>query len=375
MDSQDEDIFVTAPSQPDSQQMARKQIELGLNKSLAMLSGYNQTLNELELGFVGGVLGKDSAGSVTQPEPRATTKEIRSHVVKAVKEIQKSQKALAVYKSLERQKATEAQKALEEERTLGAQRHVTEPEIEELTTALTSVSLTEPDIRLVIAYPRDSSQSLDKNTLIPFSRLLNEKEIFSVAQTKKHVDFTLSLPCFNNKINITYDPSSDDCHLIMKKASDKVDNSTAIVSIAQLVVTCKHLNSATIPAIWKILDIYQDVKIQPGIWRILKIISAKREATETLERIRPAKRLKMGAQRETAISLETSVIQTSNQDITQALQATATLLDLQDGHTAIIRTEAKRRRKYYLQKNYELGKSDAAKILLSLGRLMAVYFY
>lgn len=370
MDSSDEDTFITAPSQPPTQR------ELDFDMALAIITNLSKTLNEAEA--IGAeTQTADSQCSVTQVEPRATAALVEPYLAKAKNKLLKAKKVLKARKELEAEKVQEAKRALEEKKApkvlaavvkeppkTKSEYHVTKSEIEELATTLNRVSLERSDTRLAIAYPRDRSQYLCGDAVVEFEPTIEENALFGILQRKEDVDFCLVIPhCEPDHIWITYDPMSDNCSLTLKiDTNSHVNNSTYRLFMINLGVAIKQLDSSNmlLPGDWEKLTPLGNYIIQPGVWRILVknaneesstidilllkktfnvFISGlnnttKRAATDYIPNTRSSKRLKMRATQR-AIGNQT----TGKHDIIQTPQNTPTLLDLQNGNIAIIRSQ------------------------------------
>lgn len=352
MNSSDEDTFITAPSQPLTQR------ELDFDMALAIITNLSKTLNEAEA--IGAeTQTADSQCFVTQVEPRATAASVEPYLAEAKNKLLKAKKALKARKELEAEKAQEAKGAPKTK----SEYHVTKSEIEELATTLNRVSLERSDTRLAIAYPRERSQYLCGDAVVKFEPTIEENALFGILQRKEDVDFSLVIPhCEPDHICITYDPMSDNCSLTLKiDTNSHVNNSTYCLFMINLDVATKQLDSSNmlLPGDWEKLTPLQNYIIQPGVWRILvknankesstidilllkKTFSVfisrpnnttKRAATDYIQNTGSSKRLKMKAT-QTAIGYQT----TGKHDITQMAQNTTTLLDLQNGKRAIIRS-------------------------------------
>lgn len=369
MDSSDEDIFTTAPSQvyfPDLRY--EMQIEEGLqtvHTALNLVSRLNDGLAILGAKpFAAQLAGPSS--SATQVEPRIFAMEIQPHLAAAEEEISKAEKVLESKWALKAQKIAQ---------------HVSEAEIEELVTTLTEVSLAKPDTRLVMAYPCDNGEYPDGDSLFLSERTLNRKILMGVIQGREHVDFTFKLPYHKHEIKIVYKPMSDDCSLILEKAAG-----TDIIFITNLDTMKNRPEYSVGPTIWEVLMPSQAREIQPGVWRILvssvgkeypnmidilvlkraftvfiqdtnDIISTKRQAADPIGRTRSAKRRRLKI---TEKNSEVASMLDVDNNMSQMSHSTATL---QKGHALIIKSQAKGEETYSLQIKHQLGKTPAAHVL------------
>ncbi|KAK1248325.1 hypothetical protein MKX08_006545 [Trichoderma sp. CBMAI-0020] len=371
MDSTDEDIFTTAPSQYYYPGLHNEiQIEEGLQEACAAVNKVVELNNAMEI-LGAKPFGAQPAGpscSATQVEPRVFAWEIQLHLAAA-------QEAL----SRAKEKLESKWELRHVSKTRRIVQRVSNTEIEKLATALNKVSLAKADTRLVIAY----HQEPDENSHLPSETL----EVSGVIQTKENVDYSFKVPRLGHEIKIVYKPTSDDCLLVFGEINDKADIGTDVISIANLSTLKTPLEYLAQPAIWGALMPSQTMEIQPGIWRILvgssrqeypstidilvlkrpynvsiqdtNDMPTKRQATDHIERTRSAKRRRLrtlGTNGEAAKALDFD----NDDHTTQMSQNSVTLQDLQKGNTITIETQANRKETYSLHINSKLGRSQSA---------------
>ncbi|KAH6606239.1 hypothetical protein Trco_005392 [Trichoderma cornu-damae] len=276
--------------------------------------------------------------------------QISSHVAKALKEMSK------IKESLEAKRELKAKKA------------------KTIITALDEASLSKPDVRLVIAYPRAATEYPQGKFVIPLKKTLDSKDFFAVIQSKEEVGYTFSLPyydgssrCIRDQFHIIYNPQSDDCVVEITTAS-KFKYSLAKSN------TKLHLSSGkrqTIrPGVWSILvegDIHRssiDILLLKRCFNIsicdANSASLKREAADY---IRATKRPRNEGLGTYVVSHAASVlpmqfgVNTHNRITPKIVdKAIATITDLRDGHTAVIRSQTEA---YHLQRKHKIFENDA----------------
>lgn len=277
--------------------------------------------------------------------------QISSHVAKALKEMSKIKESL------------EAKRELKAKTIIAA---------------LDEASLSKPDVRLVIAYPRAATEYPQGKFVIPLKKRLDSKDFFAVIQSKEEVGYTFSLPyydgssrCIRDQFHIIYNPLSDDC-VVEITTSSKSKYSLAKSN------TKLHLSPGkrqTIrPGVWSILvegDIHRssiDILLLKRCFNIsicdANSASLKREAAGYIRRDRATKRPRNEGLGTYVVSHAASVlpmqfgVNTHNRIITPKIvdKAIATITDLRDGHTAVIRSQTKA---YHLQRKHKIFENNA----------------
>ncbi|KAM0259120.1 hypothetical protein ACHAQJ_003491 [Trichoderma viride] len=324
--------------------------------------------------FEGSAWVANSHVSITQIEPRAQA--LEAMVTQIFEGSAQATDAHASTTQIEPRVAEIASKLAvdveAQEQTAGLEAQ----EFQDLAAALTKASLSAPEARLVIAYPRDRNLKLsDDSAVIRFPQTLSGKDIFSVIQSTQHVDFTFRLPFDKQTIKRPSPrviPSELECHIVYDSKSNNCYLAHFTITKADI-----YLTNLDDPSIKEYLDYGQPFEIHPGVWRIListggedhpndlnlvdilvleryfdisihktnKTVS-KREAADNIERERSAKRQKNEAVKEIIISRATNMLprrrelDTDNRNTALTTppnivnEATATILDLQDGDTA-----------------------------------------
>lgn len=316
------------------------QIEPHVEKALEEILRIKKGLEAKAAAEIPKAQAADSTDSKTQ---------IDSHVAKALEQVLQIKKMLQVKKKLEAKKEA---RILETTAETSAESEVQK--------ALTEASRSEPGARLVIAYPRGSDHYPKGDSVIPLKKMLGCKNTFGIMQTKKDVRFHLDLPSYGQSsrfipdvLRITYDPKSDDCYLILELASKDI------------VYTLVNVNTVQRLVPWKLGT------IKPGVWRILSgenrpsvdILVLKRQfyisicdmnsmllkrgAADYIGRDGSTKRQKNAALGTYVNSHAASVLPTQsgldahdwNTFRKIINNAPATVMDIQDGHTAIIKSQ------------------------------------
>ncbi|PKK41594.1 hypothetical protein CI102_14218 [Trichoderma harzianum] len=285
--------------------------------------------------------------------------QISSHVAKALKEMSKIKESLEAKREL---KAKNAQTIF---------------------TALAEAPLSKPNVRLVIAYPRAATEYPGGKYVIPLKKRLDSKDFFAVIQGKEDIGYTFSLPyyhwssCFiRDQFHIIYNPQSDDCVVEITTASKfkyfLARSNTTIPLISQQRQTMK-------PGVWSILMEGDTIRTSIDILLLKRhfnisicdanSMSMKREAVDHVRRDRATKRLKNEGLGTYVISHTASVLPmqigatTYTRTITRKIvdKAIATIMDLQDGHTVVVKSQTEEEA-YHLQRKHEIFNSKRAHV-------------
>ncbi|KAL6789448.1 kinase-like domain-containing protein [Trichoderma sp. SZMC 28013] len=298
--------------------------------------------------------------------------QISSHVAKALKEMSKIKESLEAKRELKAKKEALVLEIAPEE-----------TKVQTIVTALAEASLSEPDVRLVIAYPRRAADCPRGDYVIPLKKKLGSKDFFAVIQSKEDISYTFSLPSYNwssrfipDELHIFYDPQSDNCVVEITVASR--DKYSLTKSNTKLHLTPGERQTIK-PGVWSI-SVEDDIH-RPSIEILLlkrrfnisicdaKSASLKREAADYIRRDRATKRPKNEGLGTYVVSHAASVlpmqfgVNTHNRIITRKIvdKAIATVMNLQDGHTAVIRSQIEEEA-YHLQRKHEIFTSKTTHV-------------
>ncbi|KAL7936785.1 kinase-like domain-containing protein [Trichoderma chlorosporum] len=284
---------------------------------------------------------------------------ISSHVAKALKEMSK------IKESLEAKRELKAKKA------------------QTIITALVEASLSKPDVRLVIAYPHAATEHPRGDYVIPLKKRLDSKELFAVIQSKKDIDYTFSLPYYHrssrfipDQLHIIYNPQSNDCVMEITTAS-KFKYSLA-GSNTKIPLTSRERQTMK-PGVWSILVEGDTICTSIDILLLKRhfnisicdanSMSMKREAVDHVRRDRATKRLKNEGLGTYVVSHTASVLPmqigatTYTRTITRKIvdKVIATIMDLQDGHTVVVKSQTEEEA-YHLQRKNEIFDSERTRV-------------
>ncbi|KAL6788913.1 kinase-like domain-containing protein [Trichoderma sp. SZMC 28013] len=298
--------------------------------------------------------------------------QISSHVAKALKEMSKIKESLEAKRELKAKKEALVLEIAPEE-----------TKVQTIITALAEASLSEPDVRLVIAYPRAATEYPRGDYVIPLKKRLDSKDFFAVIQSKKDVRYTFSLPYYHwssrfipDQLHIIYNPQSDDCVVEITVAS-KVKYSLARSNTKIPLIPWERQTMK--PGVWSILVENDTIRTSIDILLLKRrfnisicdanIMSMKREAADHVRRDRATKRLKNEGLGTYVASHAASVLPmqigatTYTRTITQKIvdKSIATIMDLQDRHTAVVKSQTEEE-VYHLQRKHEIFKSGTTHV-------------
>ncbi|KAL7936931.1 hypothetical protein V8C35DRAFT_211296 [Trichoderma chlorosporum] len=318
MDSQDDDSFVTALSQPCSQ-----------SGSCGIATQIDEHLAQAEKSLVQ-ALASIKKGD-TFPNDKKTQEHITAMANSSINsESITTQVELRAFTFSARQRVDEALRAIE-----GAQAHMNQEKtlraIKAAESSLVKASRSAPGARLIIAYPPGSSQILSGDSVIPL-KTLNDRDFYGVFHKKDQVDFNFSLPFpkdsedLQSQLQINFHPGSDECLFTLMAANPDLNSKTTTDKIH---IADQSSNS--------VMNYSSTFKVKPGHWSIseerdnedrlaidilvlerqfsISLHKLKREATDSTDNHGSVKRLKAEA---TSQDLET----TTNSKIGQAMDPT-----------------------------------------------------